>query len=240
MFWPPDSIRPALHPIHVAVSRFRWIRHLPSPDEPGALEAVGEQQRDRLAELEAQVASLHEELDWVRVENQRLSETMIIDLGSGLPNRVLFDADHLQAFARRRRSGETYSLLLVDIDNFQAYNDVYGQVTGDEVIRFVGQAVYETIREGDRAYRYERDQFAVILSGTSASEAVAAGERIRRRIEGLGIAGPDPGGVDVLTVTVGIVEAGFRHPTAKDVLVEADRLLLEGKQGGGNQVVWPH
>jgi diguanylate cyclase (GGDEF)-like protein len=222
------------------VSRFRWIRHLPSPNEPGALEAGGEQQRDRLAELEAQVASLSEELDWVKVENQRLSETMIIDLGSGLPNRVLFDADHLQAFARRHRSGETYSLVLVDIDNFQAYNDVYGEATGDEVVRVLGQAVYETIREGDRAYRYERDQFAVILSGTTASEAVATGEKIRRRIEELGIAGPDSGGVDVLTVTVGIVEAGFRHTTAKDVLVEANRLLLEGQHRGGNETVWPH
>jgi diguanylate cyclase (GGDEF)-like protein len=222
------------------VSRFRWIRHLPSPNETGALEAGGEQPRDRLAELEAQVASLSEELDWVRVENQRLSETMIIDLGSGLPNRVLFDADHLQAFARRHRSTETYSLVLVEIDNFQAYNDVYGEATGDEVIRVLGQAVYETIREGDRAYRFEFDQFAVILSGTSASEAVATGEKIRRRIEELGIAGPDSGGVDVLTVTVGIVEAGFRHTTAKDVLVEADRLLLEGQHHGGNETVWPH
>jgi diguanylate cyclase len=222
------------------VSRFRWIRHLPSPTETGPGEAGEEPQRDRLAELEEQVASLSEELDWVRVENQRLSETMIIDLGSGLPNRVLFDADHLQAFARRRRSGETYSLLLVDIDNFQTYNDVYGEASGDEVIRLVGQAVYETIREGDRAYRYERDQFAVILSGTSASEGVAAGERIRRRIEETGIAAPETAGVDVVTVTIGIVEAGFRHSTAKDVLVEANRLLLEGKHSGRNQVVWPH
>jgi diguanylate cyclase len=221
------------------VSRFRWIRHLPGPNETGAPEAGGEEPRDRTEELEAQVASLSEELDWVRVENQRLSETMIIDLGSGLPNRVLFDADHLQAFARRRRSGETYSLLLVDIDDYQAYYDVYGQDTGDEVTRLVGQAVYETIREGDRAYRYERDQFAVLLSGTSASEAVAAGERIRRRIEELSIAAPDAAGAEVLTVTVGIVEAGFRHTTAKDVLVEANRLLLEGKHGGGNQTVWP-
>src|SRR5215472_11774665 len=79
-----DSIPGGFQPIHDAVSRFRWIRHLPSPNEPGALEAGGEQRRDRLAELEAQVASLSEELDWVRVENQRLSETMIIDLSSGL------------------------------------------------------------------------------------------------------------------------------------------------------------
>jgi diguanylate cyclase (GGDEF)-like protein len=222
------------------VSRFRWIRHLPDQSEPGPSETGGEQPGDRLAELQAQVASLSEELDWVRVENQRLSETMIIDLGSGLPNRVLFDADHLQAYARRRRSGETYSLLVVDIDHFLTYNDVYGEETGDEIIRLVGQAVYETIREGDRAYRYERDQFAVLLSGTSASEAVAAGERIRRRIEQLGIAGPESSGVDVLTVTVGIVEAGFRHTSAKEVLVEANRLVLEGKHAGRNQVVWPH
>jgi diguanylate cyclase (GGDEF)-like protein len=191
-----------------------------------------------LADLQEQMIILIDEIDSLRVENRRLTESMIIDPGTGLPNRAAFEADLVQLQARRQRSDDAYSVLLVDIDDFHSYNEYFGVPAGNKILATVANLVNATVRQGDRAYRYEGDQFAVLLPGASGSEAVAAAERIRIRAEGLAIkTPPEQGGV--LTVTIGLVEAGFRHTNAKDVVLEATRLLEDGKEAGGNRISWP-
>jgi diguanylate cyclase (GGDEF)-like protein len=185
------------------------------------------------------VDSLAQELEELRLENQRLTEAVMVDSRTGLPNGVAFEADHLQLYARRNRSGERYSLLLADIDHFHHYNERFLPSEGNRALRAVGQTIRSNVRQGDRAYRFDGEQFSVLLPGAHLREAVVAAERIRSKIENLAIDHPDnPAGV--VTVTVGVVEAGFRHPTTKAVLAEAHSLLLEGKHSGRNRIVWPH
>jgi diguanylate cyclase (GGDEF)-like protein len=185
------------------------------------------------------VDSLAREVDELRLENQRLTQAVMIDAGTGLPNEVAFDADHLQLHARRSRSSDRYALLLVDIDHFHDYNERFRHSGGHLALRAVAQTIKGNVRQGDRAYRYGGDQFAVLLPGADLREAVVAAERIRARIEELAIEHPGtPAGV--LTVTVGVLEAGFRHPGTKDVVAEVNSVLLDGKHKGRNRIVWPH
>ncbi len=168
-----------------------------------------------------------------------MSETVLIDPRTGLANAAAFDADHVQVHARRARSGEQYAVLLADLDLFHAYNDHSRAPVVHQTIRTVAQAIKETVRQADRAYRYGWQEFVVLLPGAGLRDAVVAAERVRSNVEELAIEHPSsPSGV--LTVTLGVVEAGFRHPTTKDVMAEVSDLLLEGKDSGRNRIVWPH
>ena len=192
------------------------------------------------ARTEQDLDSLANEVEELRLENQRLTEAVMIDATTGLPNGVAFDADHLQLHARRSRSGERYALLLADIDHFHDYNDAFSSLRWSAGVSEPWPRRLEAnVRQGDRAYSYGGEQFAVLLPGADLREAVVAAERIRARIEELAIEHPgNPGGV--LTVTVGVLEAGFRHPGTKEVVTEVNSLLLDGKHAGRNRIVWPH
>ena len=182
---------------------------------------------------------LAREVEELRLEKQALTEAIMVDPGCGLPNAAAFDADHLQAHARRIRSEERYAILLVDIDGFRAYNEHAPAAIANQTLRFVAQTIKANVRQGDRAYRYGWQEFMVLLPGADLRDAVVAAERIRSKVASLDIEHPtNPSGL--LTVTIGVIEAGFRHQTAKDVVVEVTDLLLQGKQAGRNRIVWPH
>ena len=218
------------------VSRFSLIRRpgvgpvSTEPEEPSDAAVV--------ADLRQEVAALTDEVEALRTENRRLHEWMLIDPATGLPNRPAFEADLLQLQARLRRSGDAYSVLLIDLDSFHHYNESFGIEPGDRVIATVAQTVHDSIRLGDRTYRYDGDQFAILLPGATMPDAVTAGERVRSRVESLGIEMPLGYGPS-LTVTVAVVEAGFRHADTKELLIEVTRLLIDGKCAGRNRVVWP-
>jgi diguanylate cyclase (GGDEF)-like protein len=182
---------------------------------------------------------LAREVEELRLENLALTEAVMVDPRSGLPNAAAFDADHVQAHARRARSEEPYSVLLADIDGFRDYNDRARATSANQTLRAVAQTIKANVRQGDRAYRYGWQEFTVLLPGADLRDAVVAGERIRSTVAALAIEHPtNPSGI--LTVTVGVIEAGFRHQTTKDVVVEVTDLLLKGKQAGRNRIVWPH
>jgi diguanylate cyclase (GGDEF)-like protein len=189
----------------------------------------------RKRELDA----LAKEIDELRLENQALTEAIMIDPRTGLPNAAAFDADHHQAHARRLRSEERYAVLLADIDGFRDYTDHAPSALADQNLRVVAQTIKANVRQGDRAYRYGWQEFMVLLPGADLRDAVVAAERIRSKVASLGIEHPNnPSGL--LTVTVGVIEAGFRHHTTKEVMVEVADLLLKGKMAGRNRIVWPH
>jgi diguanylate cyclase (GGDEF)-like protein len=183
--------------------------------------------------------ALAREVEELRLEKQALTEAIMIDPRTGLPNAAAFDADHLQAHARRIRSEERYAILLADIDGFRDYSENAPAAMTGETLRVVAQTIKATVRQGDRAYRYGWQEFMVLLPGADLRDAVVAAERIRSKVASLAIEHPtNPSGL--LTVTVGAIEAGFRHQTTKEVVVEVADLLLKGKLGGRNRIVWPH
>jgi diguanylate cyclase (GGDEF)-like protein len=186
-----------------------------------------------------EIESLEREIEELRLENRALTEAVMIDPRTGLLNAAAFDADHLQVHARRNRSGEQYAVLLADIDQFHQYREHLPASVVHDALHAVGQTLKETVRQSDRAYRYGWQDFMVLLPGANLRDAVVAAERIRSTVEELRIAHPEtPSGV--LTVTVGAIEAGFRHATTKDIVAEVSDLVLEGKAAGRNRTVWPH
>ncbi|HET6965097.1 MAG TPA: GGDEF domain-containing protein, partial [Acidimicrobiales bacterium] len=170
-------------------------------------------------------------------EKEALLQAVSVDHRTGLANTAAFDADHAQLHSRFERSGDPYCLLLIDVDNFHAFNHRYHYLAGNRVLKRIAAALADTIRSSDRVYRWGGEEFAVLLSGTRLDAAAVAAERARAAIEQLGIehAGNPPG---VVTVTVGVAEPAVGESGA-DLFEHVSALLVEGKDRGRNRIVLP-
>ena len=141
-------------------------------------------------ELEAKLVRNVSERN-LRKELSRLSMT---DSLTGLYNQREFYVRLKQEIVRSVRQKHPLGLILVDLDNFKEYNDRYGHVAGDAVLRSVGRAINKSIREGvDTGFRYGGDEFAVILIDSDRTIADDIGKRIRQAIDENGRVGASVG-----------------------------------------------
>jgi diguanylate cyclase (GGDEF)-like protein len=165
-------------------------------------------------ELEAKVSRIISERN-LRKELSRLS---ITDSLTGLFNQRHFYNRLKEEFNRAHRQSHALSLILLDLDHFKAYNDTYGHLAGDEVLRNLGRIINKSIREGvDSGYRYGGDEFAIILIDATLSVAKEAGQRIQKALE----KGNFTASVGYATFTDGMSE--------KALVSEADKNLYKAK-----------
>ena len=158
---------------------------------------------------------------------------------TGLANRFHFDGMLAYEYARHLRSGEELALIMLDIDNFKAFNDTYGHISGDECLRQVAKAMTKTVsRCTDLVARYGGEEFAVLMPDTSLRGAVIIAERVRDSIGSLELPQKDvPAGH--VTASLGVVSGRFLKGTSiVDVLTEADIQLYRAKAGGRNRVAF--
>ena len=194
--------------------------------------------RDWALMRKADAETLANQVQQLKDENRALAEAATTDPRTGLANTAMFDADHEQMYARLARSGEPYSVLLVDIDHFHDYNTAYGYLRGNDALARVAAALASAVRQGDRAYRYGGEEFTALLPGTHLEGARAVAERVRLDVEALGLEHPtNPGGN--VTVTIGVLEALQRHAKVTEVFESVNALLLKGKDAGRNRVIAP-
>ncbi len=158
-------------------------------------------------------------------EVRRLS---ITDDLTGLYNHRHFFKTLEAELTRLKRQKTSLSLLMFDLDNFKKYNDLYGHLEGDKVLKSIGEIVRHSIRYNvDSGYRYGGDEFAVLLIGASAEQALAIAERIRFSIEYAGFQN--------ITVSIGLT--GYRdHFDMEGFVKSADDAMYIAKHSGGNQV----
>jgi len=140
--------------------------------------AFSEEDLKLLTTLAGQVATIIESARLFE-ETQRLAVT---DGLTGLYNRRRFYELLEEEIVQAGRKG-VLSLIMLDIDDFKAYNDTYGHLAGDALLRELAQLFREGIRQGDIVARYGGEEFAVILPGTGKEEATALAERIRVQVE---------------------------------------------------------
>ena len=158
-------------------------------------------------------------------EVRRLSVT---DDLTGLYNHRHFFKTLEAELARLKRQRTSLSLMMVDLDNFKSYNDRYGHLEGDKVLKNVGEIVNHSIRHNvDSGYRYGGDEFAVLLIGASMDRAMTIAERIRSSIEKTEF--------QDITVSIGLSE--YRdHLDLEGFVKSADDALYTAKHAGGNRV----
>ncbi len=189
----------------------------------------------------SRITALHQQLDeqWVELErlNKELFEQGRRDPLTHLGNRLRLMEDLPVVAGRAERYGQHYAALMCDLDSFKSYNDHYGHLAGDEVLRRVAQTISETQRCGDAAYRFGGEEFIIILPEQSLDGARVAGERLRRGVEGLALphVSKSPPGIVTLSIGVAMLEPGDYKATHL-WLKRADEALYRAKQAGRNRV----
>jgi len=154
----------------------------------------------------------------------------LTDKLTGLPNRRALDGDLRQAVALAARTGEKFSILMIDIDFFKALNDTYGHHMGDEVLRDFAVRLSAALRAQDRAYRYGGEEFCVLLPATDVPGTYVLAERVRQAV-----ALPASPRLHAVTASLG---AAVWQPGDDDALLlgRADEALYRAKAAGRNRV----
>lgn len=161
-----------------------------------------------------------------------------LDALTGVANRRNFDMVLEREWLRAAREQTSLSLLLIDVDRFKPYNDVYGHLTGDECLRNVVAAIKPLIcRPADLLARYGGEEFVVILPHTDARGASQMAEWIRREVESRKL--PHPGNPPHAVITLSIGCASLTpHPSLSylHLLEAADQALYRAKSAGRNRI----
>ncbi|WP_262927345.1 sensor domain-containing diguanylate cyclase [Phytohalomonas tamaricis] len=157
---------------------------------------------------------------------------------TGLANRRHLDAVLPVEMSRAKRTNAPLGLIMIDIDHFKRYNDLYGHPAGDECIKAVGEAVKASIRRaGDLAVRYGGEEITVLLPSTDESGAHRVAEQISNTVRELRILheGSETGYV---TISIGLhVYMPLHTEMTTDALVKAaDDALYLAKRGGRNRI----
>lgn len=151
------------------------------------------------------------------------------DALSNCLNRRTFNTQ-LMEISKQSPSGETGSLLLMDIDHFKNINDQYGHLAGDRVITEVAELLQRHVRLDTPVFRYGGEEFAILLHGQTEAAAHALAERLREALAASDFAG--------IKVTVSIGVAQWQTGDSSDAALDrADRALYAAKNQGRNQTV---
>lgn len=180
------------------------------------------------------------EADLLRAHDA-LQQLAMQDGLTGLANRRQLDLALPREIGRTVRTGRPLGLIMLDIDHFKRFNDLYGHLAGDGCIRDVGRAVLGCVgRAGDLVVRYGGEELLVLLPESEAAGTWQVAQRIVEAVRALAIAhgGSDQG---VVTVSAGIHVWTASHPipTPEALIAAADSALYAAKHGGRNQVYPP-
>ncbi len=162
-----------------------------------------------------------------------------VDPVTGIGNRRAFDHALELEWRRAQRQGSELSLVKVDIDHFQAFNEHYGQRAGDDCLRRVAHAIRGSVqRAGDVVGRYDGEEFGAILPATPKDGAGVIAERIRDRVSELEIPHAGSEILRIVTVSAGFAATRPARGTKPGELVErADEALHRAKKMGRDRVV---
>ena len=138
------------------------------------------------------------------------------------------------------RSGNWYSVILLDIDHFKLFNDSQGHLKGDAILIDIGAALEDSVRISDSIYRYGGEEFLAALPETSGEDAMLVANRIRDKIAPLKIPHPESPTNEFVTVSIGYTQDSSRQTTFlgtwQHVVDRADRALYSAKQNGEDRV----
>lgn len=157
------------------------------------------------------------------------------DALTGVFNRRMFEDEMSRLQSRCKRTGDKFSLMLIDLDDFKLINDNYGHLKGDEILCRLANIVLSSIRPSDFFARYGGDEFCVLLPSTGITEANIVANRLRETYASTAFI--VSGKIINSSISIGIVDSSQVGLEFKNLLSAADQALYQAKQSGRNKVV---
>jgi diguanylate cyclase (GGDEF)-like protein len=177
--------------------------------------------------------------DALESANRTLERQAMQDGLTGLANRRQFDVTLGNEFSRAMRHQDTLAFVMIDVDYFKQYNDLYGHSAGDDCLRTVSKLIRALTpkRPGDLTARYGGEEIGILLPNTDAAGAYAVAERIRQAIQNLQIAhSGSPLGVVSVSAGVATIAPVRGQHIAGQLVEAADKALYAAKSAGRNRV----
>src|SRR3954469_17674447 len=162
-----------------------------------------------------------------RLEHQARSDSL-----TGLFNHSVFYERLLQSLQEPSRTHRPLAVLMLDIDDFKHVNDVHGHAVGDELLRFLAEALRAIVRPDDVICRLGGEEFAVVMDGCGGEDAVRVAERVQKRL----VAVEFPG-IGRMTVSVGLSLGPEHAMNPRELAACAEAAMMTAKAQGKNQVV---
>jgi len=177
-------------------------------------------------------------LQQLEIEKNYALKNALTDSLTTLANRRSFDASISTEFYRLKRTRAPLSVVMLDIDHFKKYNDMYGHVAGDECLRNVALAVKSAVnRLPDIVARYGGEEFVIILPETGSSGALVLAEKVRKAVESLAIPHESSQTAKTVTISLGVATVDPSMISTPEQSVElADQALYTAKATGRNKV----
>ena len=171
-------------------------------------------------------------------DKKKVEEIAITDGLTALYNRRHFDDVFPKQIELCRRKKELLAFVIIDIDHFKQYNDIYGHQAGDIALKLVAQSLHDTLRRhNDYIFRLGGEEFGLIYSGKSTDEILLTANRVRENIEKLKIEHTGNSASKFLTTSSGLYIIKDDDTLSTDeIYKKADEALYASKQNGRNQV----
>ena len=165
--------------------------------------------------------------------NRKVEQTVLFDALTGIGNRSHIEGKIRSALEDYKNGGVPFGILFIDIDHFKNFNDTYGHLTGDKVLRFVANSLRQNLRMTDSCGRWGGEEFLVLVLDISTQGLGKVAEKLRRLIEEAEI--EDEGRNLKVSISIGATIAK-PDDTLQDLLKRADGLMYQSNQGGRNRV----
>jgi len=169
-----------------------------------------------------------------------VEKLMLIDTLTRLSNRSSYNEKIKSEWARAIREKTPISLAFIDIDNFTSYNNNYGNLRGDDVLRLVACEInYVMSRKTDFIGRYSDEKMVIILPNTTKKGAKVVADRAKVAVQNLKIPHAYSDAADIVSISIGgvtgVPDNGDDYHDFEEI---ADRMLYEAKAFGKNMVIW--
>jgi diguanylate cyclase (GGDEF)-like protein len=186
-----------------------------------------------------QVALALERAEW----QERATEFQLMSITdplTALPNRRYLEERLTEELNRSKRYDYPMSFLMIDIDDFKAYNDNNGHQAGDLALQITGHCLKAALRSADVASRYGGEEFCILLPQTSMSEAGAIADRIRQRVATTHFPHGRKQPLGRVTISIGVSTFSKEIDSAELVIAAADRALYRAKSLGKDRIEYYH
>lgn len=189
---------------------------------------------DMLTSLEDEISKRTYELECTNRELEILS---FKDGLTGIYNRRKFDEFYTSAWEVAVESNRQLGVLMLDIDFFKKYNDIYGHLKGDECLKIIASSLRSSTRRGgDLLARYGGEEFIVFVQEIRKEDLINLAERIRRDIEALKIEHLGSS-FKIVTISIGVASMkADRNISSRELIRRSDLALYEAKEAGRNKV----
>jgi diguanylate cyclase len=194
------------------------------------VETKNQDMQQRLRDSRMEIRELQENLEVVRTES-------LTDPLTTLSNRKFFDTAFERMMKEAAVNNEPLSVILTDIDHFKKFNDTYGHLTGDQVLRLVAVSLKHNVKGQDIAARYGGEEFAVVLPKTALPAAVTVADHIRRAVQSKELMRRSTGEtLGKVTISLGVA-TWRKGDDVATILERADKCLYAAKDAGRNCVI---